>query len=69
MASPHVAGVLPLMKSVHRDWTPEQMIAELRHQADDKACSPATAGVPCVGPVEDNSYFGEGVVDALDAVS
>ena len=42
---------------------------KLRQQADDKACSAATAGVPCVGPVEDNSYFGEGMVDALDAVS
>ena len=69
MASPHVAGVLALMKSVHPDWAPAQMITTLRQQADDKACSLATGGVPCVGPVEDNSYFGEGMVDALDAVS
>ena len=45
------------------------MIEEIRAQADDKACGTATAGPACVGPVEDNSYFGEGVVDALDAVS
>src|SRR6478752_7757589 len=69
MASPHVAGVLALMKSVHPTWTPAQMIEKLRSQADDKACGPTTGGPVCVGPVEDNSYFGEGVVDALDAVS
>ncbi|GAA2739972.1 S8 family serine peptidase [Terrabacter aerolatus] len=70
MASPHVAGVLALMKSAHPTWTPAQMIEKLRQQADDKACGTTTgAGRPCVGPVEDNSFFGEGVVDALDAVS
>ncbi|WP_330475306.1 S8 family peptidase [Terrabacter sp. C0L_2] len=69
MASPHVAGVLALMKSVHPTWTPAQMIEKLRQQADDKACGTTTAGPACVGPVTDNSFFGEGVVDALDAVS
>jgi hypothetical protein len=45
------------------------MIEKLRQQADDKACGAATGGPVCVGPVTDNSFFGEGVVDALDAVS
>jgi subtilisin family serine protease len=68
MASPHVAGVLALMKSAHPNWSPAKMLAALRAQADDKSCSAATAGAVCEGPAEDNSYFGEGVVDALDAV-
>ena len=69
MASPHVAGVLALMKSVHPTWTPAQMVEKLRMQADDRACNAATAGPVCTGPVSNNSYFGEGLVDALDAVS
>ena len=68
MATPHVAGVLALMKSVHPHWTPAEMVGALRAQADDKACGTTTAGAPCVGTPENNSYFGEGVVDALDAV-
>jgi subtilisin family serine protease len=68
MASPHVTGVLALMKSAHPHWSPSRMLAKLRSQADDKACSATTAGVPCVGSPRNNSYFGEGVVDALGAV-
>jgi subtilisin family serine protease len=71
MASPHVAGVLALMKSAHPDWTPAQMVDRLRAQADDRPCSAPEGGTstPCVGGPADNSYYGEGIVDALDAVS
>ncbi|WP_427384510.1 S8 family peptidase [Janibacter sp. G56] len=69
MASPHAAGVLALLKSTHPDATPAQLIDMLRAQATDTACSTTTRGAACVGPVEDNSYFGEGVIDALAAVS
>lgn len=68
MASPHVAGVLALMKSAHPELTPEQMVAKLRADAMDTACT-VTSGAACVGTPEDNSYYGEGMVDALKAVS
>ena len=75
MASPHVAGVLALMKSAHPELTPAEMVDRLREQADDKPCAAAQpnrqgqTGPACVGSVDDNSYAGEGMVDALDAVS
>lgn len=70
MASPHVAGVLALMKSRHPLWSPATMVAKLRAQAQDHICAPAeaNAGPACVGPIANNSYYGEGIVDALAAV-
>lgn len=68
MASPHVAGVLTLMKSAHPTWGPEKMIRELRAQATDTPCSTTTRGAACVGTPEENSYFGDGLVDAYGAV-
>lgn len=56
------------MKSVHPEHTPEQMVAKLRADATDTACSVAS-GPACIGAPEDNSYYGEGMVDALEAVS
>jgi len=69
MASPHVAGVLALMKSQHPGWAPKKMIAELRKQADDHICMPSApaTGAACVGTLGNNSYYGEGLANALDA--
>jgi len=70
MASPHVAGVLALMKSAHPDWTPAQMIVALRAEATPLPCpSNAIGGAACVGTTEQNSYYGFGLVNALGAVS
>jgi subtilisin family serine protease len=65
MASPHVAGVLALLKSTHPDASPAKLVKLLRAQADDKACP---ADQRCTGTLSDNAFFGEGVADALDAV-
>ena len=75
MASPHAAGVLALLAGTHPSWSPAELKAGLEAQADDKPCSepqPDSLGrpnPPCEGPVEDNGYAGEGMVDALDAVT
>jgi subtilisin family serine protease len=67
MASPHVTGVLALMKSVHPTWTPTQLMDKLAEQAMPHACS-VTSGPVCNGTPDDNSYYGNGIVDALAAV-
>jgi subtilisin family serine protease len=69
MASPHVAGVLALMKSAHPRWTPAQLAAAVRAQADDHECTTTTAGPACVGDLTENSFYGDGIADALDAVT
>lgn len=70
MASPQVAGVLALMKSAHPGMKPKAMIATLREQAQDHECvAPATPiGAACTGTPLNNSYYGEGIVNALKAV-
>ncbi|WP_238161036.1 S8 family peptidase [Kribbella antibiotica] len=67
MASPHVAGVAALLRSVDPKLTPEQVRAKLGEQANDVAC-PAGSSAGCIGPATKNSYFGEGLVDAAEAV-
>jgi len=75
MASPHAAGVLALLAGSHPSWSPAQLAGALEAQADDKACEapqPDSLNRPnpvCIGPVEDNGYAGEGMIDALEAVA
>ncbi|MFD1825009.1 S8 family peptidase [Mumia zhuanghuii] len=64
MASPHVAGVLALLKSSHPDASPGELAALVRAQADDKPCP---TDVRCTGTDAYNGFFGDGLVDALDA--
>lgn len=68
MASPHVAGVAALMKSVHPSWGPRELTKALHMQADDVACPTAPVDARCTGTTAENAFFGEGLVDALDAV-
>ncbi|WP_418956308.1 S8 family peptidase [Streptomyces tritici] len=75
MASPHVSGVLALIKSRHPDATPAELKERLYGQADNHACTnpydingDGTVDAVCEGGVGKNGFYGEGVVDALDAV-
>ncbi|WP_238151471.1 S8 family peptidase [Kribbella sindirgiensis] len=67
MASPHVAGVAALLRSVDPKLNPAQVRARLAQQANDLACPPAASG-ECSGSAGNNSYYGEGLVDAAEAV-
>ncbi|MGW1340674.1 S8 family peptidase [Kribbella sp. NPDC002412] len=67
MASPHVAGVAALLRSLNPKATPAQVRGQLAQQANDLACPPGAAG-ECIGTQANNSYYGEGMVDAAEAV-
>ena len=75
MASPHVAGVVALIKSKHLNASAAAVKAMLYGQADDTACTNpydidgnGTVDAVCVGSKRDNGFYGTGVADALDAV-
>ncbi|MGX7823855.1 S8 family peptidase [Actinokineospora sp. 24-640] len=65
MASPHVAGVAALLKSAHPAATPAELRTMLATHADDLACDDSR----CSGTTARNNFFGEGRVDAYEAVS
>lgn len=66
MASPHVTGVAALLASANPSDTPAALRAKLGAQAADLTCPTDTR---CTGSTALNSFFGEGQVDALKAVS
>jgi subtilisin family serine protease len=67
MASPHVAGVLALLKSTHPKATGAELTRLVEKQATDTPCPTGTT--TCTGTAADNGWFGQGIVDALAAVS
>ncbi|WP_249523595.1 S8 family serine peptidase [Modestobacter marinus] len=67
MASPHVAGVAALLKSAHPELSGTALTDLLYAQADDVPCPTGTT--TCTGTPQVNGHFGEGRVDALEAVS
>ncbi|MER7048717.1 S8 family peptidase [Streptomyces jumonjinensis] len=75
MATPHVAGVVALLKSQHPKASPAKLKALLAKQADDRACTnpydidgDGTVDAVCEGGKKKNGFYGSGVADALDAV-
>ncbi|MGW3403473.1 S8 family serine peptidase, partial [Streptomyces zhihengii] len=75
MASPHVAGVVALIKSTHPYAPPALVKGLLYAQADDRPCTnpydfngDGTVDAVCEGTKRDNGFYGTGVADALDAV-
>lgn len=73
MASPHVAGVAALIISDHGDrMDPDDVVAKLRSSATDQACPSGSgdgpSGASCTGSTDRNGFFGDGILDAADAV-
>lgn len=77
MASPHVAGVAALLKSTHPKASPQEIQWLLKAQADNPGCPTAPydpdgdgdTDATCTGTKHINSFYGYGIVDALDAVA
>lgn len=75
MASPHVAGVVALIRSRHPHASALAVKALLSAEADATACGApydidgdGTVDAVCEGGKQHNGFYGAGVVDALDAV-
>ncbi|MNS28577.1 Subtilisin Carlsberg precursor [compost metagenome] len=60
MAAPMVAGAAALVFAVHPNWTADQVMTKLKRTAKDMAVNDETPGF--------STFFGEGLVDAAEAV-
>jgi len=65
MATPHVAGVMALLKQIHPTWTVEQLKALAMNTADHPVFAGANKTLPLVGP----GRAGAGRVDAAAAAA
>jgi len=65
-SSPHAAGVVALLASTHAQATPDELRALLLGQAIDTPCP--SGDTRCTGTPAKNSFFGEGIANALKAV-
>ena len=70
MASPHVAGVAALIISENGDrMDPDEVVKKLRSSAADQKCPADTGGdATCTGSADRNGFFGDGILDAAEAV-
>ncbi|MEV6522279.1 S8 family serine peptidase [Longispora sp. NPDC051575] len=66
-SSPHAAGVMALLASANPQATVDQLRALLLKQAIDTPCPSGDSR--CTGTAARNSHFGEGITNALAAVS
>lgn len=75
MATPHVSGVAALVASKHPDLGPDELAGIVTGSARPLGCpdryDPNSDGLPdasCTGGERGTSFYGNGLVDALDAV-
>jgi lantibiotic leader peptide-processing serine protease len=72
MSSPHAAGVAALISQTHPGWSQGAIAAAVRRSATPVACPadwPADDVRQCSGGAGNTSFFGAGMVNALNAAS
>ena len=72
MSSPHAAGVAALISQTHPRWSQGAIAAAVRRSATPVACPadwPADDVRQCSGGAGNTSFFGAGMVNALNAAS